>query len=330
MKSSFVTMRHLLLLLMIFQLQQTLSASTAFVNVCINENAATAMSSASSAGARARSYKPFAPSFCSQISARRRMIHVSRSESRGSSLLILSRGFNPPYRESILLRGDALVGDARDDEDDEVILAREKTAAAVKQVIPEVGVREQSLEERKNEQEQIAWSSPSSSPSSILSRVKGVFRKREKKEGEKKVSIAKMGMAMFLSYGFVSNMSYAVSLSLAFFIYGKTKGVTPFIRTTNGSVFPATLDASFALVYGGFYVANNFLRPLRIAFSAYVSKYFDAVIAYIQQTLQLPKPVAIFATVVLFNICGTLLASAIGISIAGAACGVSFWPPRSI
>ena len=58
---------------------------------------------------------------------------------------------------------------------------------------------------------------------SILDKLKSVFKKKEKNDDglTTKERLAKMGLSALLSYGWVSNMSYAVTLSLSWYGFSK-------------------------------------------------------------------------------------------------------------
>ena len=55
--------------------------------------------------------------------------------------------------------------------------------------------------------------------SGIFSRFKGIFVPKSAENMSTKELFAKMGMSALLSYGFVSNMSYCVTVSLAYFAF---------------------------------------------------------------------------------------------------------------
>ena len=55
----------------------------------------------------------------------------------------------------------------------------------------------------------------------ILERIKSSFKQQEDDDLTFKQRLAKMGLATLLSYGFVSNMSYCVSVTLAWFGFSK-------------------------------------------------------------------------------------------------------------
>ena len=128
--------------------------------------------------------------------------------------------------------------------------------------------------------------------------------------------LAKMGMSVLLSYGFVSNMSYSITVSLAWYIFSKRTGVSP--------LAPGQWP-KFLAVYAGFYVFNNIVRPLRITLSVYVSTFFDNMVKAAQKRLKCSKGLAIGAIVFFFNIVGTIAAMSAGITLASAASGVPIW-----
>ena len=162
----------------------------------------------------------------------------------------------------------------------------------------------------------------------------------EKTESEKKTGIAKyiamlkpksdpemstkdllrkMGLSVFLSYGWVSNMSYCVSVSIAWFAFTTKTGLSPLAK---GQWKP------FLAVYAGFYVFNNIVRPFRIAAAVGVSKYFDQIITTLQNKMKLSRAVAIGLTVFTINICGTFALMALGITAASSLSRVPVFPPK--
>lgn len=152
---------------------------------------------------------------------------------------------------------------------------------------------------------------------SVLSKLnqwrKGIFQKKDDDDLTFKQKLAKMGLSVLLSYGFVSNMSYVVSVSLAWYGFCKTKQLSPLAP---GQWKP------FLAVYAGFYVFNNIIRPLRLALSAYVAVYFDRIIAFIQKKTKCSQRAAIFLVVFFANIVGTTSLMCLGIFLASAATGV--------
>lgn len=134
-----------------------------------------------------------------------------------------------------------------------------------------------------------------------------------------KVKLRKAGLAVLLSYGFVSNMSYSVTVSLAWYGFNKKTGLSP--------LAPGQWKG-FLAVYAGFYVFNNFVRPARFTLSLGVAKYFDSATLWIQDKFRVSKKVAIGVLVFLANFCGTLAAMSFGIWLASIASGVSIFPPK--
>mmetsp|Transcript_30022 Transcript_30022/g.36597 ORF Transcript_30022/g.36597 Transcript_30022/m.36597 type:complete len:297 (+) Transcript_30022:58-948(+) len=147
----------------------------------------------------------------------------------------------------------------------------------------------------------------------ITKKVKNVFSNKEDDGLTFKQKLGKMGMSALLSYGFVSNMSYAVSVSLAWYGFTKKTGLSPLAP---GQWKP------FLAVYAGFYVFNNIVRPMRLAVAVGVTKYFDAVINFFQTKLKCNRAVAVGLTVFMGNVVGTISAMCLGISLASAASGV--------
>ncbi|GMI48651.1 hypothetical protein TrCOL_g10520 [Triparma columacea] len=161
-------------------------------------------------------------------------------------------------------------------------------------------------------------SSPSEAPPpSELSRTRRVLSKINpfKKDDEEplKQKLLKLGLAAFLSYGFVSNMTYAVLLSCSYFVFTKKTGITPLAPGQR---------ANFLAVYTGFFVLNNFLRPVRLAVAASFAPYMERVIVKIQKKLNCSRAVATGVVVFLFNVVGTLSAMYAGLNLAAIFSGV--------
>lgn len=161
---------------------------------------------------------------------------------------------------------------------------------------------------------------PKGQKKNVISKFFGMLKPQRSDNMSTKEMLAKMGLSTLLSYGWVSNMSYCVTVSLAWFGFTKKTGLSPLAP---GQWKP------FLAVYAGFYVFNNFIRPIRIAASVGVSKYFDMVINTVQEKTNVPRGFAIGITVFLFNIVGTCSFMALGISIASALSGVPIFPPKA-
>ncbi|CAJ1953340.1 unnamed protein product [Cylindrotheca closterium] len=128
-----------------------------------------------------------------------------------------------------------------------------------------------------------------------------------------KQKLSKAGLSVMLSYGWVSNVSYSITVSLAWFIFSKQTGLSP--------LAPQQWK-KFLAVYSGFYVFNNIVRPIRLGISVGVSLYFERLVKTIQELLRVKKGVAIFITVFLANVVGTIALMCLGIWLASMAAGV--------
>mmetsp|Transcript_24109 Transcript_24109/g.27473 ORF Transcript_24109/g.27473 Transcript_24109/m.27473 type:complete len:247 (-) Transcript_24109:232-972(-) len=131
-----------------------------------------------------------------------------------------------------------------------------------------------------------------------------------------KQKMAKAGLSVVLSYGWISNVTTSVTVSLAWYIFSKNTGLSP--------LAPGQWKG-FLAIYAGFYVFNSIIRPLRFGLSVGVSVYFDRVIQKIQDIFKVKKGLAIFLTVFLANIVGTCTLMASGIFLASTAAGVPVW-----
>jgi len=74
-----------------------------------------------------------------------------------------------------------------------------------------------------------------------------------------KSTIAALGGAALLSYGFVSNVFYVSSLLLATYTAVKATGASPLVSKVAMKAFVSS--------YFGLWVIQNFLRPARMALS---------------------------------------------------------------
>jgi hypothetical protein len=132
--------------------------------------------------------------------------------------------------------------------------------------------------------------------------------------------LAQLGLAALLSYGWVSNMSYCVTVSCAWYIFSCRTGLSPL---QPGQWKP------FLAVYAGFWVLNNVLRPLRLAVSVgLVAPQFERFLQALELRLRVSRPVAIALTVFLANVVGTLSFMSLGIVGASLLAKVPLWGPR--
>jgi hypothetical protein len=153
-------------------------------------------------------------------------------------------------------------------------------------------------------------------------RVISLFKYNRKTEDDGltfRQRLGKAGLSVVLSYGFVSNMSYCVSVSVAWYIFCK--------RTMLSPLAPGQWP-KFLAVYSGFWVFNNIVRPIRFGLSVAISTQFDQVVKFIQDKFRVNKSVAIGLTVFFANIVGTTTLMCLGISIAASLAGVPIRPSK--
>jgi hypothetical protein len=131
--------------------------------------------------------------------------------------------------------------------------------------------------------------------------------------------LAKAGISVVLSYGWVSNMSYCVSVSAAWYI---------FCQRTRLSPLAAGQWPKFLAVYSGFWVFNNVVRPIRFAVSVAISTQFDNIVSTIQRKANVGKGVAVGITVFLANVVGTTALMCAGIAMAASLAGVPIFPSK--
>ena len=158
--------------------------------------------------------------------------------------------------------------------------------------------------------------------SSLLSKLKSIFQSKKNKDPSgltTKEKLQKMGLAALLSYGFVSNMSYAITLSVSWFTHSKKTGLSPLAP---GQWKP------FLAVYAGFYVFTNIIRPLRFGLSVVVARYFESFVQFIERKSGLGRKASIGIVVFLANVCGTFAAMGLGVSLASVLSGVPIFPAK--
>ena len=153
--------------------------------------------------------------------------------------------------------------------------------------------------------------------------IASMYKKtNENNENEDKLTfrqrLAKMGLATILSYGFVSNMSYAVTVSCAWYIHN--------VQTKMSPLCPGQWKP-FLIIYSGFFIFNNIVRPIRLGISmAVVAPQCDRLLQYIQTQYRVSRTVAIAITVVMANVVGTISAMSLGIVMASILSGVPIFP----
>ena len=151
-------------------------------------------------------------------------------------------------------------------------------------------------------------------------RIRKLWVKKDADDGlTTRQRLAKMGLAAVLSYGWVSNLSYVICVSIAWYLFSKKTGLSPLAPNQ---------WKPFLAVYAGFYVFNNIVRPFRLGLSVAISQYFDNVISFVERKTNFSRSIAIALVVFLFNIVGTLSLMTIGISLASMASGVPIFPSK--
>mmetsp|Transcript_31985 Transcript_31985/g.45473 ORF Transcript_31985/g.45473 Transcript_31985/m.45473 type:complete len:218 (-) Transcript_31985:130-783(-) len=131
--------------------------------------------------------------------------------------------------------------------------------------------------------------------------------------------LGKLGLMTVLSYGWVSNMSYGICISCAWYIFSKQSGLSPLAPDQ---------WKKFLAVYAGFFVFNNVIRPFRVALSVGVSPVFENMVNTIHNKTKVSRGVAIGVVVFLANVVGTLALMCLGISLASLAAGVAIFPAK--
>lgn len=174
---------------------------------------------------------------------------------------------------------------------------------------------ESSHNERCAHNQEVIVATPSPPPavadtsSSLLSKLKAKLSNRDQ--------LSKMGLSVLLSYGFVSNMSYAISISIAWYIFNIKYKLSPLAPNQ---------WKSYLLVYSGFYIFNSIVRPVRVGVAALLSQYFEAAIHYIQVQSKLQRKYCIGILVFMTNVVGTLFVMSCGICMASLASGIPIFP----
>ncbi|CAL6417307.1 unnamed protein product [Bathycoccus prasinos] len=143
---------------------------------------------------------------------------------------------------------------------------------------------------------QSSSSNNNSNLSSTVQSLKSWWKKSAKID---KKTIASLGSACLLSYGFVSNLFYVSSLLLATYTAIKTTGQSPVTSSESLKVFASS--------YFGLWMIQNVLRPARFAFSVAISPKTDKVVEFFQKYVPgNKKSLAFGLTVFSVNIVGTI------------------------
>jgi hypothetical protein len=81
-------------------------------------------------------------------------------------------------------------------------------------------------------------------------------------------------------------------------------------------------------MYAGIYGANNALRPLRITLAIALAPAFTSLIRAVQARFHLGQKQAVFASIFLVNVVGTLTYLSTAILAAARFTGVPIWPSK--
>ena len=162
----------------------------------------------------------------------------------------------------------------------------------------------------------IALSASNGIISNALSNINKISQSLSEKFPSK-AEIAKMGLNVLLSYGFVSNFSYVTSVIIAWVIHGKKTGLS-------------ALDKGqwklFFAIYSGLWAANNIIRPLRLSLSIVISPFFESLVDTIQVKTKTKRATATGIVVFLVNFVGTLSYLFGGLYLASLAFNVKLLP----
>jgi len=141
-----------------------------------------------------------------------------------------------------------------------------------------------------------------------------------------RASLSKLGVDAFFTYGLVSNLNAGVTVSVAWFTFCQSTGLSP--------LAPGQWS-KFLAVYAGIYLTfGTITRPFRMAFSVGVTPLFGRVIKRLQASLpfgetrpKLNRTLAILLFSVFGNTFCTLALIAAGVWVAGLLAGVPALPP---
>merc|ERR1712070_307934 len=134
-----------------------------------------------------------------------------------------------------------------------------------------------------------------------------------------KKQLLSLGASAVCSYGLVSNINYCATMITAWIIHGRRTGLSP--------LAPGQWK-EFLVIYGALWAGMNFLRPLRIWLSMFVTPFFDRVTDTIQDKTGLNKRISFLLTVFFLNICGTLTFVSSGLVVATRIANVPLFPPK--
>lgn len=110
-----------------------------------------------------------------------------------------------------------------------------------------------------------------------------------------------LGLGAVASYGCVSNVTYGTGLAISWITFVKQTGKSPLM---------ANQWKPFLALYGGFWAAQHFVRPLRFSLALFMAPVFDKFINFVQHRGKLKRQNA-------FGVYLFLLGSITSISVFG-------------
>lgn len=115
-------------------------------------------------------------------------------------------------------------------------------------------------------------------------------------------NMAAAGTAVFLSYGFVSNINSCTMLAWTWAKYVKDTGLSPVV-----AMHPPFFTKKFFAYYGAIYITlGTALRPFRVVLAGVISPAFNRALATLETRFRFPKPLAVFSMVFTFNVVITI------------------------
>jgi small-conductance mechanosensitive channel len=127
-------------------------------------------------------------------------------------------------------------------------------------------------------------------------------------------AIKKMGLACFLSYTLVSNVSYIGCVHLA---------VASAMRATGASPLVSQVALKhFGVSYAGLFLLQNLLRPLWFGVTVALAPAFDKLVNRIQERTGVQKGTAVFIVTVVVNVVGAFAFLFGGMYLVSIVCGV--------
>jgi hypothetical protein len=119
-------------------------------------------------------------------------------------------------------------------------------------------------------------------------------RVKEWFSGDKyKHKLASMGMAAFLSYGVVSNVTYGAAMTIAWITFVQQKGISP---------LAAGQWPTFLAFYAGLWAFQNVVRPARFALAMVMAPLYDKLLNWISLKTGQDKKLAFIVVLVCIGI----------------------------